>query len=46
MVEDIVLTPAQASSLSSMVDELFGLFASFTGEMLEIAKSRQRIAAA
>jgi len=46
MVDEIVLDPAVASDLSSMVDELFGLFAAFTGEMLGIAKGKQKIAAA
>ena len=46
MIEDIELAPEVASELSSMVDELFDLFAAFTGEMLRVAKAGQRIAAA
>lgn len=45
-VEEIVLSPAVASDLSSMVDDLFEHFVAFTNEMLEIAKGKQRIAAA
>jgi len=46
MVDDIVLLGPVASELSSMVDELFELFAAFTSEMLDIAKSQRKIAAA